>query len=319
MGLLHASLLSVLPNVKLVALCDKSALMSRLFKKVFSTTGVKVVNDLEKLSGLCLDGVYVTTPISSHSFIIKSLYEKGITRNIFVEKTLASNYQQAKELCEISKKVGGITSVGYMKRFSVIFQKAKKLISQGSLGELQSFKAYAYSSDFLGLTKESKSSVHRGGALQDIGCHVIDLALWLLGDLEVCGLTSCAKAGIDSETSVSFEAVGSAGLQGQFDISQSKLGYRMPEFGLVIKCSKGKIDVNDDRLILISENSERRKWFKQDLADNVPFFLGESEYYRENQQFVNSLLNSEQIEPNFDTASKVDFIINQVRHSEKND
>jgi predicted dehydrogenase len=318
MGLLHASLLSVLPNVKLVALCDKSTLMNRLFRKIFSTSEVEVVNDLEKLSELYLDGVYVTTPISSHSFIIKNLYEKGITRNIFVEKTLASNYQQAKELCEISKKIGGITSVGYMKRFSVIFEKAKELLSQGKLGELHSFKAYAYSSDFLGLTKESKSSLHRGGALRDIGCHVIDLALWLLGDLEVSGITSYVKAGIDSETSVSFETMGSAGLKGQFDISQSMPDYRMPEFGLIINCSKGRIDVNDDRLILTLANSERKKWFKQDCADNVPFFLGESEYFREDQQFVNSLLNSKPIEPNFDTASKVDLIINQVRESEKN-
>ena len=318
MGLLHASLLSVLPNVKLVALCDKSTLMNRLFRKMFSTSGVQVVNNFEKLSRLHVDGVYVTTPISSHSFIIKSLYEKEITRNIFVEKTLASNYQQAKELYEISKKVGGINSVGYMKRFSVIFNKAKELLSQGNMGELHSFKAYAYSSDFLGLTKESKSSAHRGGALQDIGCHVIDLAVWLLGDLEVRGLTSCVKAGIGSETSVSFETIGSAGLKGHFDISQSMPNYRMPEFGLIINCSKGRIEVNDDRLILTSDNNERRKWFKQDCADNVSFFLGESEYFKEDQRFVNSLLNSKPIEPNFHTASKVDLIISQVKECEKN-
>ena len=286
---------------------------------MFSTSGIQVVNDIEQLSGLHLDGVYVTTPISSHSFIIKSLYEKEITRNIFVEKTLATNYQQAKELCETSKKVGGINSVGYMKRFSVIFEKAKELLSQENMGELHSFKAYAYSSDFLGLTKESKSSAHRGGALQDIGCHVIDLALWLLGDLEVSGLTSCAKAGLGSETSVSFETIGLAGLKGQFYISQSKPNYHMPEFGLIINCSKGRIEVNDDRLILTFDNNERRKWFKQDCADNVPFFLGESEYFKEDQRFVNSLLNNEPIEPNFQTALKVDLIINQVKESKKND
>src|SRR3990172_8298752 len=162
MGLLHASLLNVFPNVKLVALCDKSVLMNRIFKKVFSSKELQVVNAVEKLAGLKLDAVYVTTPISSHFPIIRSLYEQEIANNIFVEKTLASDFNGAKQLCEHARKAGGVNMVGYMKRFSVVFGKAKELLTQKTLGELCSFKAYAYSSDFMGLTKQSESSVARG-------------------------------------------------------------------------------------------------------------------------------------------------------------
>ena len=313
MGLLHASILNVFPDVELVALCDNSALMNRLYKKVFSSNGVRVISDFGKLSGLDLDAVYVTTPISSHSFIVKDLYERGMVRNIFVEKTLASNYDQAKELCTFAKNLGSITMVGYMKRFSVIFRKAKELLTEGFLGEPYSFKAYAYSSDFLGLTKESKSSVSRGGAVRDIGCHLIDLAIWLLGNLEVRDILSRKNTEIGSETSVSFTTFGSAGLKGQFDISQSMPNYRMPEFGLTVDCSEGRIEVNDDRLYLTLKNDTQRKWYKHDLNDNVYFFLGESEYFRENQEFVNALLENRVCEPNFDTASRVDYVIDQVR------
>lgn len=131
----------------------KSTLMSRLFKKVFSNTGIRIVDDIEKLQDFDLDAVYITTPISSHSSIIKELYAKETARNIFVEKTLALSYEQSNELCALAKTVGGLTMVGYMKRFSVVFGKAKELLSQGSLGELQRFKAYAYSSDFFGTYK----------------------------------------------------------------------------------------------------------------------------------------------------------------------
>jgi predicted dehydrogenase len=313
MGLLHASILNTFPDVELVTVCDKSALMNRLYKRVFSSVGVDVISDFEKLSGSDLDAVYVTTPISSHAYIVKNLYSNGIVRNLFVEKTLASNYDQAKELCASAKNFGSITMVGYMKRFSVIFRKAKELLTEGVLGEPYSFKAYAYSSDFLGVTKESKSSAPRGGAVRDIGCHLIDLALWLLGDLEVRDIVSSEKTEIGSETSVSFTALGSAGLKGQFDISQSMPNYRMPEFGLSIDCSRGRIEVNDDRLLLTLPNDSQRKWYKHDLKDNVYFFLGESEYYRENQEFVTALLENRVCEPNFDTASKVDYVIDQVR------
>ena len=50
------------PEVELDALCEKSALMNRLFKKVFSNTGINVVDDFEKLRVQELDAVYVTTP-----------------------------------------------------------------------------------------------------------------------------------------------------------------------------------------------------------------------------------------------------------------
>ncbi len=313
MGLLHASLLNTLPDTQIVALCDKSTLMNMVFKKVFSKKDIAVVNDIEKLAGMDLDAVYVTTPISSHYPIIKDLYAKGITKNIFVEKTLASNYTQSKELCELAKTIGSLTMVGYMKRYSVVFGKAKQLLLEGNLGEPQSFKANAFSSDFLGLTKESKSSAPRGGAIRDIGCHIIDLTLWLLGDFAVRDITACTKTGTDTETSVSFNVMNSVGLAGQFDVSQCVPNYRLPEFGCVIECPKGKIDVNDDRVLLTLANGTKETWYRQNLKDNVYFALGETEYFRENQEFVNSLRENRKCEPNFDTASKVDFIIDEVK------
>jgi predicted dehydrogenase len=313
MGLLHSSILNTFTEVELVALCDKSTLMNRLFKKVFSSTGIDVIDDFEKLSGSNLDAVYVTTPISSHSAIAKSLLTNGTAHNLFVEKTLASNYDQAKELCELAKQHGSLTMVGYMKRFSVTFRKAKELIKEGDLGEPSSFKAYAFSSDFLGVTKESKTSAPRGGAVRDIGCHLIDLSLWLLGDLNVRDIITREQTEIGSETFVSFSAANSSGLAGQFDVSQRMPNYRMPEFGLSIEGSKGRIEVNDDRLWLTLINGDQKKWYKHDLNDNVDFFLGESEYYRENQEFVNAMLEKRVCEPNFETASRVDYVIDQVR------
>ena len=313
MGLLHASLLSVFPEVELVALCEKSALMSRLFKKVFTKSDVSVVDDVEKLRGLNLDAVYVTTPIPSHSSIIKQVFAEDIARNIFTEKTLAMNYDQSRELCEIARTVGDVTMVGYMKRFSVVFRKAREMLHEGAVGDLQGFKAYAYSSDFLGLTKESKSSASRGGALSDLGCHVIDLALWILGRLEVHDVLSVAQNEAGSETSVSFTASNSRGLQGQFDVSQSMPGYRMPEWGLSIECTKGRIDVNDDRLSLTLKDGSQRKLYRHDLNDGVYFSIGDPEFYREDSVFVSSVLNNKQCELSFDNAALVDYVIDEVR------
>jgi len=311
MGLLHASILNTLPDVQLTALCDKSAMIRRFCKRVFE--GVHLVGDVEELSDLRLDAVYVTTPISSHFFVIKTICSKGIARNVFVEKTLASSYDEAKELCELAQSFGGVNMVGYQRRLNVSFRKAKDLLTQGAIGDVASFNAYAYSSDLLGSGKNSKTSVFRGGVLRDLGAHVVDLALWFFGGLTVdsARLKSVTERG--SEDSVYFRVKGLNGLEGEFNVSWCMENYRLPEFGLLIKGSKGIIRVNEDKVELKLDNGKSSTWYRHDLNDNVDFLLGAPEFSREDQYFVKSVLEGCNAEPSFYTASKVDYIIDQVK------
>ena len=311
MGLLHASILNVLPNVQVTALCDKSALIRKFCKKVFDE--VRVVDDVEKLSGLDLDVVYVTTPISGHFFVAKTVYLKGIARNVFVEKTLASSYEKAKELCESVQTFGGTNMVGYMKRFAVPFRKAKDLLNHEALGEVVSFDAYAYSSDFSGIKKGSKTSVSRGGVLGDLGSHVIDLALWLFGDLEVESAQQESMTEGGSEDSACFGVKNSSGLEGRFDVSWCMDNYRLPEFGLVIRGLKGVMRVDDYKVGLELNDGKSCRWYRHDLNDNVGFLLGDPEYFREDEYFIKSILEGHNAEPSFLTASKVDYVIDQVK------
>ena len=125
MGLLHASILNVLPNVELTALCDKSVILRKFLKKVFKE--IRIVDDLEKLSDVNPDAVYVTTPTFSHFPVARTLYLKEIARNLFVEKTLASSYGKAEELCKLAQRFGDANMVGYMKRF------AKEIAASGNV------------------------------------------------------------------------------------------------------------------------------------------------------------------------------------------
>ena len=312
MGLLHASILNAFPSVRLVALCDKSVIIRRILKKVLG--GVQLIDDVEKLVGLDLDASYITTPIPLHFPIAKNIFLKKIARNLFVEKTLASNYNEAMELCEMARGLGSVTMVGYMKRFAVTFRKAKNLLDKETLGDLVSFDAYAYSSDFLGVNTHSKASLLRGGVLRDLGCHMIDLALWFFGDLHVESVTPRLLPEIGSETSLYFEAKKPNGLEGRFSVSQCVENYRMPEIGLSIKGSKGIIDVNDDKLHLKLNDGGTFTWYRHDLNDKVDFWLGAPEYFREDEHFIKSILEGCNAEPSFCTASKVDQVIDQVRY-----
>ena len=310
MGLLHSCILNVIPDVKLAALCDKSYLMRKICGKLYRK--VKVTDDVQKLAELDLDAVYVTTPIPSHFAIMKSIYENEIAPNLFTEKTLASTYSQAEKLADLAESVNGVNMVGYMKRFAVTFQKAKHVLEDGVLGGVESFEAYAYSSDFAYLEGVSKAGGSRGGVLGDLGSHIVDLSLWFFGDIQIESSSIESVTSLGSEDHAHFTVEGSGGVDGVFDVSWCKKGYRMPEFGLAIKGRKGSLTVNDDEVALRLE-TESKKYYRQDLNDNVDFLIGGAEYFREDNAFVESLLSGKVVEPSFRTASRVERLLEQVK------
>ena len=308
MGLVHASILSTLPEVELIALCDKSALICKLLAGMLGKN--RVFTDLETVLDLDLDVIYVTTPIPSHYSVIKELYSRRKSVNVFVEKTLASNYGDSLKLCELAFASKTANMVGYMKRFAVTFQKARDLLNEDEIGEVSSFGAHAYSSDFFGVKEVSKTSSSRGGVLSDLGSHVIDLALWLFGDFVVQSIGQTGT--IDIQNTVNFKVRNNDQVEGAFDISWCKEGYHVPEFGITIQGSKGKIKVDDDVVELEISSGGSFRWHRPDLNDNVGFLLGAPEYYREDDYFVKSVLKGVGAEIDFSRASKVDCIIGKV-------
>lgn len=309
MGILHSSILHTMPNVEVVALCDKSFFLRKFVSKMFKKA--QVVNDIMELDNSNLDSIYVTTPIPVHFPIIKTIYMNKMARNVFVEKTLAASYEQSKELCSLANDSGGVNMVGYMKRFAVSFQKAKEILAQGTLGEIKSFEAFAYSSDFFDIGKKSKKPAARGGVLRDLGSHVIDLSLFLFGDFEVTSAILESLTEENSEDSANVRVKNST-LEGQFTFSWSKEDYRMPYFGIDVMGNKGKMRVTDETLELTCAGKVK-KWFKHDLDDHVGFLLGEPEYYREDEIFITTSITESEAEPSFLAASKTDYLIDQIK------
>ena len=308
MGLVHASILNTLPNVELVAFCDKSAIIRRFLAAIVGET--RVFAEVERLVDLDADIIYVTTPIPSHYSVVKEIYSWRKPVSIFVEKTLASNYDDSLKLCDLARDSKRANMVGYMKRFAVTFEKARELLNQDAIGQVCSFRAHAYSSDFFGLKEALKMSSNRGGVLSDLGSHVIDLALWFFGNFEVQSSGEASVTGI--QNAVSFKVRTDNQIEGTFDVSWCKEGYHVPEFGFSIQGSKGKIKVDDDVVEFETSSEGSFRWHKHDLRDNVGFLLGAPEYYREDDYFVKSILNGIGGEINFSNASKVDYIIGKV-------
>jgi predicted dehydrogenase len=313
MGILHSCILKRIPNVEVVALCEKSGMIRRFLKKIFTDT--RIVDDVEKLADLGLDAVYITTPIPSHFSIAKAICEQKIARNLFVEKTLATSYSEARELCNLAGRLGGVNMVGYLRRFYVTFRKAKELLSQSTVGQLSSFEAYAYSADFREVKQDPAAYTSTGDVLRDLGCHALDVALWFFGELQISSANAKSSSASWPDDYVSFRVKGFNALEGGFSASRCMDGYRMPEVGLSIIGSKGSLIVNDDKVELSLTGGRSFVWYRHDLSDHVPFWLGLPEYYREDLHFAESVSEGHIAEPSFYDASKVDEIISQLEEN----
>ncbi|MFC2009344.1 Gfo/Idh/MocA family protein [Chloroflexota bacterium] len=310
MGLLHASIINALPGAEVVALCESKGIVRRFARKMFGNTGI--VSKVSELSDYRLDAVYVTTPPSSHFPIIKQIYSDNITGNIFVEKPLAGNHDQAEEICRITEYSKGINMVGYQKRFAVTYRKAKEILDQGEIGEAISFKSHAYSSDFYDVKRGSKQPGARGGVLRDSGCHAIDLALWFFGELDIESAELNSIISENSTDSAYIRVRTAQGMYGDFDVSWCMDNYRLPEIMLYIKGSRGEIKVNEDKVELILNNGKPSTWYRHDLSDSVPFLIGEPEYCREDEFFINAITAGPGSACNFYTAARVDELITQA-------
>jgi predicted dehydrogenase len=314
MGLMHASIMAMLDDVKLVAVCEKSGFIRRFGKKVIPN--IDMVASLEDLHDKKLDAICVTTPPSSHFTIIKTAYEKGIAKHVFTEKPLAINYSQAEELCSLAEKYGGVNMVGYQRRFSVTFRKARQILEAGDIGKPSFFKGYAYSADFLGARTSSQTKA-RGGVIEDSGCHVIDITLWLLGEMKVLNAEVKSLIGDGSEDEAFIEVGAPDGLKGEFRASWCKEGYRLPDIALCVTGSKGNLTVSEDKVELDLNNDKSSVWYKHDLDDNVPFFIGGTEYQRQDDLFIKAIRDGIKAEPSFRTASRVHDLIDQTNRISK--
>lgn len=133
-----------------------------------------------------IDVIDIVTPNHTHAEIAIAAAEAG--KHIMTEKPLALTVDEAKRMLEAVKKNGVKHMVCHNYRYAPAVQFAKKLIDEGRIGRIYHFRAN-YLQDFImdpnfPLVWRLKKEVSGSGALGDIGAHSLDLARFLVGEIE---------------------------------------------------------------------------------------------------------------------------------------
>lgn len=181
-------------------------------------------HDVLKLEGL--DAVDICTPNYLHSIIAVDALNAGL--NVLCEKPDAINPEEAEKMKAAAEKNGKLLMVIRNNRFTNQSLYLKKYIEAGNMGRIYAARCgWQRRRGIPGkggwfTTKELSG----GGPLIDLGVHMIDLTMWLMGNptpVAVSGCTYTEFANNQSESSAS--QYGDVKENGTFDVEDLAMGF----------------------------------------------------------------------------------------------
>jgi len=135
----------------------------------------------EMLKNESIDIVIICAPNFLHAPVAIEALKAG--KHVLTEKPMTIDVESAREMKRIAEQSGKILMVAQNNRFHAETLLLKRLIKQNKLGEIYHVKAaWVRRNGIPGwgswFTQKHMSG---GGSLIDIGVHMLDLALWLIG------------------------------------------------------------------------------------------------------------------------------------------
>ncbi len=172
-------------DVELHTICGRNpeaveAARSELGWSHASTDWKAVINSPE------IDIVDVCTPNDSHAEISIEAAKAG--KHVLCEKPLGMDPAQCQEMLDAAQKASVVHMVCHNYRRIPAIAQAKKMIEDGTLGDLYHYRA-RYAQDWIvdpefPLVWRLQKGVSGSGAHGDINAHIIDLGRYLMGEFE---------------------------------------------------------------------------------------------------------------------------------------
>lgn len=316
MGLLHSGIHSALAGEPIAVACEKDNMIARMARKAIPH--LKIYDDYATMvSRETLDAVIITTPVQTHANIVLDIVASNSAINLFVEKPLAANHEEARRICDAVGKTNAVHMVGLQKRFAATFSKGKEFLANGEIGKPQFFRGHIFSSDVFSGGEGWRLKKGSGGVAVDLGPHIVDLILWYFGDpSKVTGLCKSLYSSVEDYVHASLEFQN--GLFGNIDMSWSIRNYRLPELYLEVHGSRGTLTVSDDFVKLqldeagTSLPAGTNVFRKPELQPSVPFLLAEPEFTLEDAAFRSALTDRKASEPDFFAGAEVNDLIDVI-------
>ena len=134
-----------------------------------------------------VDIVAITAPNALHEPVVMAAIEAGKT--LYCEKPLSTTSESALCMTEAAEAAGTLTMVGYNFLRNPLVRLAREMIRSGEIGEIVGFRGRHAENYMVDPDSPHSFRTHAdgGGAVADIGSHIISMARYLIGPItEVC-------------------------------------------------------------------------------------------------------------------------------------
>lgn len=138
-----------------------------------------------------VDAVVICTPNKFHAELAVQALEAGV--HVLCEKPMAMTTAECQDMIDASRRSGTVLTIGYHYRYMKESRTARQMVEEGEIGDPLVVRLQAMRRRKVpGWGVFTNKDLQGGGSLIDYGCHLLDLALWLLDDpqpVEVNGRT----------------------------------------------------------------------------------------------------------------------------------
>jgi predicted dehydrogenase len=170
-------------TAELVAICDP---MATALEAAGEQAGIadRYRDYREVLARDDIDAVTIATPNSLHEQIAVEALQAG--KHVLCEKPLALSLDGARRMAAVAHATDRVNSVNYRYRWVPSARYLKELLETGEVGVVRQIFMNYFNAAVLDPTTPiqwRQTRAEGGGILADIGSHLIDLALWLLGPI----------------------------------------------------------------------------------------------------------------------------------------
>lgn len=140
-----------------------------------------------------IDIIDICTPNMYHAPLTIAALEAG--KHVICEKPLAPTPKEIRQMIEARDRSGKKLMTAQHFRFKGISQAMKREIEAGALGEIYHARGWMLRRNGFIPRESFTSKAHSGGGpCIDIGVHILDLTLWLMGNPKPVAVTGVAKA-----------------------------------------------------------------------------------------------------------------------------
>ena len=177
MGQTHIRNLAGIADARVVTVADPDAAAAQR-GQALGRAEHAVTDPLEAIATSGVDAVVIVTPTSTHAELIEAAVTSG--KAVWSEKPIALDLAETARVVEVVKASGQPLQLGFMRRFDPGYAAAKARIDAGELGRIEQFRALSRDT----FPPPVEFLHHAGGIFLDMTVHDLDLARFLVGEVE---------------------------------------------------------------------------------------------------------------------------------------